>query len=192
MTMTEKPKHDRSKALEVARELCAVMRGVTMPDRLKVCGSLRRGKAQVGDVEIVFVPRTEMRQADLLSTMEVDLASEAVERLLAAGVIHKRPNIRGIFAWGPKNKLAVHTASGIPVDFFATTEDHWWVTVVIRTGPAKFNIRLIKEAAERDLKLHAYGAFTNAKTGQEIIPSSEQQVFELAGLDYLEPHQRTE
>lgn len=82
----------RADALEVARELCNRLKPLC--ERLVVAGSLRRKKADVGDVEILYVPRLEERQADLLSTEMVSLADEEIERMLSDGTLGKRPSER--------------------------------------------------------------------------------------------------
>ena len=188
-----KTKYPRAAALAVAKELCDHLKPFCLPDRLKVCGSLRRKKQEVGDVEIVYFGRNEDRQEGLFDKKSFDLAEEAIGKLLSNGVLEKRLNIRGISTWGLLNKLAVHKKSGIPVDLFATTEDHWWVSVVIRTGSKEFNLRIIESAAKNGLDLHAYGkeGFTRSSTMEPVPCSSEEEVFRLAGMAWLEPDQRT-
>lgn len=69
-------KFPRTQALAVAEELVAALRPAC--ERLEIAGSLRRGKAEVGDVEILFVPRVEERPdpEDLLRrTVEVNVAA---------------------------------------------------------------------------------------------------------------------
>jgi hypothetical protein len=69
-------------------------------------------------VEILFIPCLETRQVDIFSCESISLAEEAVAQLLAAGTIQKRGLREGTFSWGPKNKLAVHCATVVPVDLF--------------------------------------------------------------------------
>ena len=184
-------KYPRAAALAVANELGGLIQPGTMPDRLLVCGSLRRGAHEVGDVELVFVPRIESRKDGLFDSVDTDLAVERIEGLLQLGVLEKRPNVRSVFTWGPKNKLAIHQPSGIPVDLFACPESKWWVTLVVRTGPMELNIRLCESARKHGLGFNAYGeGFTDLKTGKIIPATSERHVFELAGLPYLEPEAR--
>ena len=100
----EKPRFPREIAIGVARELCELLKPVR--SRLIVAGSLLRRKTSVGDMEILFIPRRETRQVDMLSCESVSPAEEAVAQLLAAGAIQKRGLREGTFYWGPKNKLA--------------------------------------------------------------------------------------
>ena len=112
----EKPRFPREIAIGVARELCELLKPVR--SRLIVAGSLLRRKTSVGDMEILFIPRRETRQVDMLSCESVSPAEEAVAQLLAAGAIQKRGLREGTFYWGPKNKLAAHCTTGVPVDLF--------------------------------------------------------------------------
>lgn len=134
MPSPDKPRYPREAALQVARELCRALKPVT--ERLIVAGSLRRRATTVGDVEILYIPRTEPRQIDLLTHGPASLADDVLYQLLADGTITRRLNKNGSATWGAANKLAVHTHSGIPVDLFETTEDAWWNYLVCRTGPA--------------------------------------------------------
>jgi DNA polymerase/3'-5' exonuclease PolX len=186
--MSDKKKFPRDDAIEVARELCAALEPVT--ERLVVAGSLRRRKLEVGDVEILFVPKMVKVQDGLFDIVEYSSADNVLIQLLGTRVLDQRKNVNGSTMWGAKNKLAVHVATGIPVDLFATTEECFFMALVIRTGPKDCNLRLIESAAKRGLKLHAYGVFERMSNGESIVPKSERAVFEIAGLPYKEPWER--
>lgn len=186
--MSDRPKFPRPLALNVARELCAALKPVT--ERLVVAGSLRRGKSQVGDVEILFVPKLGTRPLDFFSDEKYDRAAETINAMIAGGVIAMRPNVNGSNTWGDRNKLAVHVASGIPVDFFSTTENNWWVSLVVRTGSKEMNLQLTTGARRLGRSLNAYGCGVTESDGHVIPATSEQHVFELCGVPYKEPKDR--
>jgi DNA polymerase/3'-5' exonuclease PolX len=193
--MIEKKRWPHAEAWAVACELCADL--AAEASRFLICGSLRREKPLVGDIEIVFVPRTgPMRSSeDLFETVrEVSLVDLFLGRLLAEGVIERRRNVNGSAMWGDSNKLATHLASGIPVDFFATTEDAWWNYVVCRTGGAESNKRIASEAKARGWKWAMTGPGFVRRTGPDrgrIIPMrSEREVFEFVKLPYLPAAER--
>lgn len=185
--MSDKPQYPREQAIEVARGLCELLKPVTA--RLVVAGSLRRNKATVGDVELLFVPAFADRQFDMFTTVPFDLASEAIGNLLNNGTLTKRPNKEGHFTWGEKNKLAVHR-SGVPVDLFSTTEENWWVSLVIRTGGKATNLKLTTGAQSRGMRLNAYGSGFTLQNQQSLVCTSEREVFEIAGVPYAEPEDR--
>lgn len=160
-------------------------------ERIEIAGSLRRKKPFVGDVELLYVPKWEERRDGLFDTKQVNLAEEKILDLLLNAELVKRLNKQGkISSWGQQNKYAVHAAIGIPVDLFSTTEDRWWMSLVIRTGPKELNIRLMTECRKNGLEGEAYGTFTKWPSGEIVPVGSEREVFQLAGIPWLEPEQR--
>ncbi len=191
MSTTEKPKFPRAVALQVARELCAALTPAC--DRIIVAGSLRRRKQSVGDVEIVFVSKTGMlpRPGDMFANDRVSLAVAAIEKLCADGILAKRLNKLDSAMWGESNKLAVHVATGVPVDLFATTGANFWNYLVCRTGSADHNVKIASRAQDRGWKWNPYGrGFLNLRTGEIHPIASEQELFAFLGLPYVEPHER--
>ena len=187
-----KVKYPRATALAVARELVKALAPVTIQGRLIVAGSLRRRKAAVGDVEIVYVPYV-VRVAgyeDFFTSSLVNHADKALADLLARGILVKRRNALGSEVWGDKNKLAVHPASGVPVDLFAATDANWFNYLVCRTGSAENNTRIAIAANGRGWKWNPYGPGFTDNRGECVPVRSEREVFELAGLAYLEPWER--
>ncbi len=184
-----KQRWPRSAALPVAREICARLKPVC--GRLIVAGSLRRRKESVGDVEIVFIPAFAREPWDLFLDRQVNMAEREIEAMLADGTLAKRLNKNGHATWGDKNKLAVHAASGIPVDLFATTEASWHNYLVCRTGPAALNTEIATRAQAKGWQWNPYGCgFTELDGGAQYVCESEAAVFEFVGMAYCEPWER--
>lgn len=193
--MSDKPKIPRPLALTVAGQICECLEPFC--EKLEVAGSIRRQRPTVGDIEILFIPKLAPDRRTLFTALlggeveMIDLAAKVLDSLLLDGYLTKRLNSNGSAMWGDKNKLAVHYASGIPVDFFSTTPENWFVSLVIRTGGKLTNIALASAAKRQGLKLHPYGdGFTNRRTGQRIHCASEKDVFRVAGVPYREPKDR--
>lgn len=194
---TGKRKYPRADAIAVARALVSVL--APCCSKIMVAGSLRRRKAEVGDVEILYVPNVVALpdKGDLFAVAKpANAADYALDLLLEHGSLAKRPNSRGSTAWGEKNKLAVHLESGIPVDLFAANHDNWWNLVVCRTGGRLSNLQVCAGAIAAGWKWNPYGeGFSRPnpeRPGWLLIKpvSSEAEVFQFAGLDYLEPWER--
>lgn len=183
-----KTKYPRAEALKVAKELCDALKMFTV--RLIVAGSLRRRKLEVGDVEILYIPRFELRTLDFFAQANVNLADEVLSCLLQKEVIRQRTNVKGSVMWGEKNKLAAHVASGIPVDFFAATQENWFNYLVCRTGGADNNLAIASAAQAKGWKWNPYGVGFTDERGQIVPVFSERDVFELVGLPYREPWER--
>ena len=174
--------------MPVARQLCELLLPVTT--RLCVGGSLRRGAPLVGDIEILFIPATEERKVDLFNVETFGLAADAINRMVKQGILQKRLSVKGTASWGPKNKLALHVASGIPVDLLAATEANWWNYLVCRTGPAALNQRICVPAQKKGWKWNPYGAGFSGPAGHAVAVTSEEEVFEFVGLPFKRPADR--
>jgi DNA polymerase/3'-5' exonuclease PolX len=165
--------------------------------RIEIAGSIRRRKCLVSDIEILYISRTCARPTpgELFGTVEIGQADEVLARWLREGTLHQRLNTLGNPTWGPLNKLAVHAATGIPVDLFSTHEESWFNYLVCRTGPADLNRRIAQGALARGLHWRPYekGFRRYGPDGEHWeLADSERRVFELAGLPYREPEDRND
>jgi DNA polymerase/3'-5' exonuclease PolX len=188
--MSEKKTFRREVALVVANELVSAL--APFCEIIEIAGSLRRWKSQVGDIEILFVPRLESRQKDFFSKEPINLADEEIGRLLTNGTFAKRPSKIGVFTWGKNNKLATHLPSGIPVDLFCESDlQEWPRSLAIRTGPKEFNIQLMSTAPKNGYTAHAYGeSLHKIPSGERVISKNEREFIELCGVVYKEPQDR--
>ena len=186
--MSGKQKYPRSEALKIAKLVCVSL--ADSCERLIVAGSLRRRKLEVGDVEIVYIPKMVTMAVDFFTATSVSQVDLVLDRMIRDGVLAKRTNVKGSEIWGGKNKLAVHPASGIPVDFFAATEANWFNYLVCRTGGAENNRKIAMAAQAKRWKWNPYGEGFTRQDGSRVSSSSERDVFALAGLPYKEPWER--
>lgn len=184
-----KPKFPREAALTVAESLRDLF--YPMCSRICVAGSLRRRKTMVGDIEILYIPRLELRKdpQDMFATINASLVDEIIERLEATGVLARRLNCKGSEMFGQENKLMRSVATAIPVDLFRTTEESWFNYLVCRTDPAESNVRIAQAAREKGWKWHPYGTGFS-KGREEFRVTCEKDVFDFVNLPFLEPWER--
>ena len=149
-------------------------------ERIVIAGSIRRRKPDVGDIELLCVPKYDSA---------IDLLDNEIGVLVVQRILDFRRNKLGSRVYGPKNKLMLHIPSGIGVDIFSTNQECWAVSLVVRTGGAETNKRIATAALRKGWSFHAYGGGFTTPNGV-IICSSEREVFEAAGLPYLEPWER--
>ncbi len=175
-------------ALKIAEEIVMWLKPYC--ERIQIAGSLRRKKADVGDIEILCIPKPlliPMKEYTDNLDFEIRCLIDEEKKL------DYRLNIKGSRVYGKQNKLLVHCASGIPLDVFSTTEENWATALVVRTGPKESNIRICMAAKNRRLRFHAYGAGFTKRVGSTIVCltcHSEKEVFEAVGLPYLPPEER--
>lgn len=189
---SNKPTFPADEAMLVALELLEELRPVC--DRAEIAGSLRRKKVRVADVEVVFVPiyKKGEKADDLFAAPPMINAAELViTKLVAQGVLGKRLNSKGYEAWGLMNKLAVHKASGIPVDLFTASAENFYNYLVCRTGPSTSNIEICQRAIAKGWQWSPYGwGFKREGTAETHRVASEREVFEFVGMEYKEPWDR--
>jgi len=145
-------------------------------NRITIAGSIRRQKSQVGDIELLVIPRA-------------NYLDKILDDLMVQGILAMRLNKRGYRMYGPKNKLMVHLPSGMAVDLFSTTEANWGMALFVRTGPKEWNIRAMSRFRELGMQGHAYGGVTDEE-GNEVDCPDEQSVFRLLGWPYVPPERR--
>ncbi|MDP2952014.1 MAG: hypothetical protein Q8O76_01695, partial [Chloroflexota bacterium] len=114
-------------ASAVARDLMELLEASC--ERLAIAGSIRRKKPDVGDIELLAIPRlgqaTDLWGKGLNPLEGVALLDHRVIQLIKMGVLAYRLNVKGKKTFGPLNKLLVHIPSGIPVDLFSATAQNW-------------------------------------------------------------------
>jgi len=148
--------------------------------RIVIAGSIRRQKPEVGDIELLCIPRF---------VDGIDQLDREIGALIIRGILGFRLNKLGSRVYGPRNKLMVHLTSGIGVDIFSTDECCWAVSLVVRTGGAETNKRIAMAAIRKGWRFRAYGDGFDTPNGR-VTCHSEREVFEAVGLPYQEPWKR--
>lgn len=164
---------------------------------IEIAGSIRRRRAHVKDIEILLVskPGSIQDPADFFGHKISRLAADILlDQLLKNGTIEKRANVKGHLSWGDENKLARHVKSGMPVDFFFTTHEKWFNSLVVRTGPKQSNQKIGAAAIDKGWHWHAYGEGFTRNGGRHPIDrhrvESEADCFHFVGLPFLAPEKR--
>ena len=181
-TMSPKPRFPFVLASPMALELVRVLRPFC--DRIAIAGSVRRRQREVGDIELVVIPK-KVQHSGLLEgfSTEEDLLVREVERLLLIGYFGKRG------ALGPSKKFVRHMESGIPVDIFSTDAANWGMTLFVRTGPKEY----VQAAMSRFISLGNYGHASGGvtlKDGTEVTCPNEATVFKYLEAEFLPPERR--
>lgn len=168
--------------------------------RIEIGGGLRRGKADVHDIEIIAVPLISTTQDlfgfDAVVTNHMD---ECYLRRLEDLKVLKR--VKGgekfkQFEIGRWEEFAiVPPAEPFKLDLFLVTPPaSWGVQFVLRTGPADFSKWMVtKKIFGGALPNYLYvkdGAVWDARDEKKIVTPEEVDFFELCGLKWVEPGKR--
>lgn len=175
--------------MEVGIALEETLRDVS--HAVRIAGSLRRRKPEVNDIEILLVPKWEtLPDPDDMFPEPKELTTLKINELIKAGILEKRKKINGTTTFGPRTKLLIHTQTGIPVDIFSCEKTSWINCLFSRTGGKNCNIAVAAGAKRRGLAWEPFSEGFRTKLGEALIVHSEEEIFSLAGLPYLPPHER--
>ena len=168
-----------SKAKEIAAGIVAQLKPYC--ERLEVAGSIRRGKPEVHDIDLVVIPTGQ----------------QFYKALQQLGKVTGGPKIY-------KVELPV-VSQGKPfcVDINIATEKTWATLLLVKTGSKEHNIMLCKLAHSKHMKLHADGSGLLRDSGEidmfggqihyadNWIPcATETDIFNALGLNYKAPGER--
>lgn len=177
--------------LDEARALAGQVVGLLAPyvDKILIVGSIRRELALVADIDIVAIPKCEMRET-WFSPKSVNILHERVAELIRGGSFLPRVKKDGKTMIG--EGVAFVEYKGIPLDIYYATPETWGGLVLIRTGSTQHNIMMVTKAKDRGWFLHASGEglFDKREGGTRIDANTEASFFELLGIPWREPGER--
>lgn len=153
--------------MPLARELVAALEALPTVERAQYCGSLRRMRETVADVDLVVASR------------------EAAE-VTAAFV--KMAGIREVIGSGA-TRTSVRTSTGLQVDLRIVEPEAFGAACQYFTGSKAHNVKLRQRALSRGWLLNEYGLHDTA-TGRIVARESEEAIYEALGLAFVPPPMR--
>lgn len=156
-----------------------------------VCGSFRRGAASSGDIDIL-VTRPSFNASDT-DFDKGALLHGVVDKLTNGGFITDSISMGETKFMGvcilPKTKEKLHRR----IDIRLIPYDQYYCGILYFTGSDEFNKRMRHDALEKGFTINEYSIRPLGSTGVpgEPIPvSSEEEIFEIIGMKYKQPHER--
>jgi DNA polymerase (family 10) len=151
-----------SVAMPIADEFVAALEALPEVERARYCGSLRRLRETVADVDIVA------------ASSEPAAVREAFVKL---------PTVREVIGSGD-TKTSVLTTTGLQVDLRVVDPKQFGAACQYFTGSKSHNIKLRQRALERGLLLNEYG-LSRVDTGQVIASDSEEAIYRALDLPLI-------
>ncbi len=142
--------------------------------RLEIAGSVRRGRADVHDIELVALPREPgLLQPGLPYVLDMKLQADRIS--------HVKPK-----RWGERYRAFMF--KDVQIDLFMVRlPASWGIIYTVRTGPA---------AHSQALATRALGLGMRVKDGQlwrdgQPVPTPEEEHFYMAlGMEWVRPEDR--
>jgi DNA polymerase/3'-5' exonuclease PolX len=163
---------DRGRALAIAEECRAAL--APSCERIKIKGSIRRGKPDVKDIELVAIPRRQ--SAGLFD-------DELITDPGFCAVVNRWPAVKG----SPEGKYTQRRRpEGISLDLFMADADHCGLIFAIRTGSAAFSRQELATAWVRGGYRSEEGRLRRQRDGVIVPVREEAELFALLGMPWVE------
>jgi len=151
-----------ARALPLAEGLAAALRALPEVQRVEICGSLRRYRETIGDVDLLVV-------------------SEEPLRVMAAFVA--LPEVQDVVVMGP-SKTSVVVRGDLQVDLRVVEAHQLGAAMMYFTGSKEHNILLRQRALARGWSLNEYG-LTDTATGELVACATEEEVYGALQLPFI-------
>ena len=155
----------RATVVPYAKALTAYLRKVSNVLDVVVAGSYRRGKATVGDLDILVTTKGKSR------VMAAFVAYDEVVEVVSRG----------------DTRATVILRSGLQVDLRVVPQQSHGAALHYFTGNKAHNIQVRRLGQKRGLKINEYGVFRGER---RVAGKTEVSVFRSVGLPYIDPELR--
>ena len=168
MTKEKSKKYPYAEAYKIA--LVALEQLKPYCIRAEIAGSIRRKKAEVGDVEIVAIPKP----------YSVGLFESGI-----ASVVNKWEKSKGNLPCKYTQRVL---PEGIKLDLFFAEESNWGLVFALRTGSADYSHKVLASAWVRE-GFKSEGGYL-FREGEKYEVREEKDLFRMIGVPYVEPEYR--
>lgn len=152
--------------------------------RCEIAGSIRRRRPEVGDIEIVAIPKP----------YDTGLFASGI-----APIVDRWEKVKGELPCKYTQRLL---PEGIKIDLFFATEDNWGLIFAIRTGSAEFSHRVLASGWVRAGYRSCAGVLVKNLSdtphwvaGETLVSvvriREEADLFRLIGVPWVAPEART-
>ena len=149
-------------AMPVANRLVTALSALPQVERVQYCGSLRRFRETIGDIDIVVASRDPAPIMEFFATM---------------------PMVAEIIARGDK-KTSILIASGMQIDLRVVAPEQFGAAIMYFTGSKAHNIKLRQRAIERGWTLNEY-SLSVQESGEIIASETEEDIYQALGMAWV-------
>ena len=177
--MSDNPRVPLEKGLKVGNEVLQKLSPFCK--KIEIVGSIRRERHEVGDVEVLCIPKTQEVPDGFFCTKTIPVDGFVL-------YINSMKKIRGDPATG-KAFARIHE-SGIQIDIFTATDKTWGVQKVIRTGPWQYSKLMVTDIKSRGFRVADGGNLQRwvENSGFQNVPCyTEKDFYDITGQPFIIP-----
>lgn len=151
----------------------------SIAERVEVCGSVRRKRPNVGDLDFVMIPKNKpildlfQNVAGMVNTTAVRIVAECATR---GWIINKEGE-----------QYISFMSNRVQVDIWFATPETLGSVVMCRTGSVQHNAWLASGALARGGHWHPHQGLT---LGGKIHAATEREIYAALGVDFIPPEAR--
>lgn len=167
--------HERmllSEALQIGKDLLDQIKTIKGIKKAELAGSLRRRKETIGDIDIIACINKKYWKNVLVE-------------------LPRLKNVGKVLASGETKISFLVKQTTTQVDIRLMSEEEYGAALLYFTGSKEYNVRLRTWAKEKNWKLNEYGVF-NAKTEKWLAGKTEEEIYDLFGMQFIPPELREE
>lgn len=190
-----------AQAAEAAHFLVVLLRDYC--ERIEVAGSIRRLRNDVGDIELVAIPKIETEPDGMFGERQVNRLTQKLDALLLDQAwIKPHPTDP---KRGKRYSKVIDCETGMQLDLFSATPSTFGLIYLIRTGPASYSQRFVTDLHRAGF--HVSGGTLHRGSGSSdrdgwhpplgcpttcpVRPTPEEaDVFDAAGWQFVAPELR--
>ena len=171
----------RSEIMEIDKYLHQVLLEIDPELFGVICGSFRRLKLTSGDIDMLIVHSQNKSKKNYLAIFIKQLFSDG---FLIDWLTDRESSTKFMGYCKYKD----HPVRRIDIRFISPYSSYFCASVYF-TGPKDFNRRMRSLALTQNFSLSEYG-LKDIDSGKIIYPSSEKELFNLLGMEYIRPENR--
>lgn len=154
-------------ALPIAESIVSTLKSNVPIEKYMICGSLRRMKDTIGDIDILVISKEPNKVMDFFVGL---------------------PNVKEVLAKGD-TKSSIITKEDIQVDLRVVEMGSFGAAVQYFTGSKSHNVHLRELAIKKNLKLNEYGIF-DLSSDKKIGGEKEEEIYSILNMDFIPPEMR--
>lgn len=162
-----------------------------------VCGSYRRLKPTSGDVD-VLITHPDLATEEDIETNGKSYLIDVIKKLTKSGLLVDHLTKLGLTKYMGVCRLS-SKSKGRRIDIRFVARDDYAPALLYFTGSKTFNQKMRAEALAKGYTINEYGIYRLQKKngkyihkkGKKMNVQSEEDIFDLVGMEYLDPHERT-
>lgn len=158
---------ERGEGIVVASKVLKILGGAW--SKYEICGSIRRGKPECGDVDLVLMAHHD-------GTMTPETLTERIRKLFGSRK-NGNPKMSGLI-------------DKVQVDITVTTPPAWGAALMHCTGSVEWNIIQRRKAQSLGFMLNQYGLFKADGDEALVAGATEEEVYKALRMEFTEPKDR--